>query len=460
MSLFGNIENIYFSGIGGIGMSALARYFIAGGYNVAGYDRARSNLTDALVEEGCLISYNDLVSEIPAEFKNLENTIIVYTPAIPQSNNILSFFRSNEYVVLKRSAVLGMISAKYRTIAVAGTHGKTSVSTITAHILKQSTLDCTAFLGGISKNYNTNMILGEGAFTVMEADEYDKSFHTLSPEIALITSMDPDHLEVYGSHEGMIEAYRKFANGIITGGTLIVHSSIRSLLYPIDGVKILTYGDGPDCDFKLLDSNISDDYYHFSIEYYGGKIENLRWSVVGKRNLNNALAAIAISLTAGVTSEEIRKSLLYFKGVERRFDIKINSPGFIFIDDYAHHPEELNFLISSVREFYGDRRITAVFQPHLFTRTKEHAISFARSLEKLDKVLLLPIYPAREEPIEGVSSKLILDEMVSGNPELVTEEQLYKRFLSIDTEIFITIGAGNIDKMVENLWEKAKAIKG
>lgn len=453
MSLFGNIENIYFSGIGGIGMSALARYFIAGGYNVAGYDRARSNLTDALVEEGCLISYNDLVSEIPAEFKNLENTIIVYTPAIPQSNNILSFFRSNEYVVLKRSAVLGMISAKYRTIAVAGTHGKTSVSTITAHILKQSTLDCTAFLGGISKNYNTNMILGEGAFTVMEADEYDKSFHTLSPEIALITSMDPDHLEVYGSHEGMIEAYRKFANGIITGGTLIVHSSIRSLLYPIDGVKILTYGDGPDCDFKLLDSNISDDYYHFSIEYYGGKIENLRWSVVGKRNLNNALAAIAISLTAGVTSEEIRKSLLYFKGVERRFDIKINSPGFIFIDDYAHHPEEINAVHQAVREMYPNQKVLAIFQPHLFSRTKDFADEFASSLEKFDQVLLLDIYPARELPIEGVNSQWLLDKIDNPNKKLITKSDIVKEIQKSDIKVIITIGAGDIGAEVKNIKE-------
>lgn len=449
MKLFANIENVYFAGIGGIGMSALARYFLAGGYNVAGYDKTRSALTDRLAEEGCSITYTDRANEVPVTFRNSNNTIVIFTPAIPAGNIILNYFRASGHAVYKRSAILGLISEQGRTIAIAGTHGKTTITTLVAHLLKQSSVDCTAFLGGISKNYNTNLLLGNSEFTVMEADEYDRSFHTLTPELALITAMDPDHLEVYGNHQNMIAAYNSFTARIRRGGNLVVNSRIKGLVKEVEGVKIYTYGDDEGSDFRITSSGIVNDAYMFSVETPFGILKDLVWTVPGRLNLQNAVAGISLALLAGVNEGEIRKSILLFKGVERRFDIRLNKESIIYIDDYAHHPDELNFLIDSVRQFYGDRKISAVFQPHLFSRTLDHADSFARSLDRLDSVYLLPIYPAREEPIEGVTSALILNRMKIARKKLVSREDLLNEIKSIDTDIFITIGAGDIDRLVE-----------
>lgn len=453
MNLFASIENVYFAGIGGIGMSALARYFLAGGFNVAGYDRTRSDLTDRLASEGCIITYNDRADEIPAGFTDSNKTVVIFTPAIPAGNIILNSFRSSGHRIYKRSAVLGMISEHSRTIAVAGTHGKTTVTTITAHLLKQSSIDCTAFLGGISKNYDSNLLLGEGEFTVMEADEYDRSFHTIKPELALITSMDPDHLEVYGTHENMIEAYNRFASGIKPGGKLVVNGRIRDKVKELEGVTIYTYGAAMDDDFRIDSSVVDEGVSRFSIVTPFGKVENLVWTVPGSLNILNATAAIALAMLSGVTGDEIRKSILLFKGVVRRFDVRLNTDKIIYIDDYAHHPEELNFLIDSVTRFWGGRKITAVFQPHLFTRTRDHAGSFAESLDRLDRVFLLPVYPAREEPIEGVTSRLIFEKMKIADKKLVTKDELLEQLKYTDTDIFMTIGAGDIDRLVEPVRE-------
>jgi len=448
MNLFANIDNIYFAGIGGIGMSALARYFLAGGYNIAGYDRLRSELTEKLSAEGCIITYQERINEIPQAFRS-SNTIVIFTPAIPSTNIILNHFMEEGYHVYKRAAILGIISEHSRTIAIAGTHGKTTITTLAAHLIKQSTVDCTAFLGGISKNYNSNLILGQGEFTVMEADEYDRSFHTLTPELALITSMDPDHLEVYGNHEKMIEAYNTFAARIRKGGKLVVNSNIRHLIRDIEGVTIFTYGSDEGSDFSIGHSAIKNEAYHFEVKSPFGTLEKLVWTIPGKPNLQNAVAGISLALFAGVDINEIRKSLLMFKGVERRFDVRLDTGKIIFIDDYAHHPEELNFLIDSVIQFYGGKKISAAFQPHLFSRTRDHAPAFARSLDRLHRVFLLPVYPAREEPVEGVTSSLIFDNMTVAERALVTREELLEELKNIETDIFITIGAGDIDRLVE-----------
>jgi UDP-N-acetylmuramate--alanine ligase len=451
MNLFEGKENIYFAGIGGIGMSALARYFLAGGYNVAGYDRSESRLTQQLAEEGCNISYSDNVELIPPEFRNRVKSLVVYTPALPATSAIRTYFSQGGFTVVKRSALLGLISEHTLTLAVAGTHGKTTVSTLTAYLLKQSEVDCTAFLGGISRNYDTNLLLGRGDFTVMEADEFDRSFHALSPSVALITSMDPDHLEVYGNHQTMIEAYNIFASRIREGGTLVVHSSVRHLVREIEGVRIYTYGEDEGDHFRLVKADSADGNWRFSVASPSGMIEDLTWSVPGRPNLINAVAGISLALLSGVTPSEIVRSLPLFRGVARRFDIRLQNERIVYIDDYAHHPAELDFLIRSVREFYAGKTITAAFQPHLFTRTRDHAAAFAGSLDRLDKVFLLPVYPAREEPISGVTSELIYNEMQLKDKMMVTPEELLEQLKITDTHVFMTVGAGDIDRLTEQV---------
>lgn len=451
MNLFEGKENIYFAGIGGIGMSALARYFLAGGYNVAGYDRTESRLTGLLEEEGCKISYSDKVDLIPPEFRKREKTLVVYTPALPATSAIRRYFSDGGYSVVKRSALLGLISEHTLTVAVAGTHGKTTVSTLAAYLLKQSDVDCTAFLGGISRNYDTNLLLGRGDYTVMEADEFDRSFHALSPGIALITSMDPDHLEVYGNHQAMIEAYNIFASRIREGGKLVVHSSVRHLVREIEGVTIYTYGESEGDDFRLAEADNASGNWRFSVTSPMGTVEGLTWSVPGRPNLINGVAGISLALLSGVTPSEIVRSLPLFRGVARRFDVILQNKRIVYIDDYAHHPAELDFLIRSVREFYAGKIITAAFQPHLFTRTRDHATAFAGSLDRLDRVFLLPLYPAREEPISGVTSGLIYREMKLKDKMMVTPDELLKQLKVIDTDVFITVGAGDIDRLTEQV---------
>ncbi len=456
---FEGIEGFYFVGTGGIGMSALASYFGRGGYVIAGYDRTSGRITDALAASGCEISFRDDVSEIPLlfrEIKSRDKVIIVYTPAIPAESRILSFFRNNGYRLYKRSEVLGAISSKTDTIAVAGTHGKTTVSTMIAFLLKQSHVGCSAFLGGISKNYDSNLLVGEGRYTVMEADEYDRSFHRLSPLMAVVTSVDADHLDIYGDHETMIAAYNEFCSKIREGGTLLINSRITEKIICPSEVEFLTYGNDPDADFRSFDIEHNADSYIFSVRTPCGTISDLHFPFPGIINIENMTAAIAIALNCGVTEDEIRKEITFFRGVRRRFDIRINRPGIAYVDDYAHHPEEIKACVTSLREYFRGRKITGIFQPHLFSRTLDHADGFAAILDELDEVILLPIYPAREMPVPGVSSELILGKMKLEGKKLIPMNEVIESLDIKKLDVLVTIGAGDIDSLVEPIEEKIK----
>jgi len=456
---FKNIEGIYFVGIGGIGMSALALYFAKGGYSIAGYDRSESRITLSLIEEGCVVSYKDDVASLPDLFSNIsgkEKVVIVYTPAIPADSNILSFFRSNGYRLYKRSEILGEISSHTDTLAVAGTHGKTTVSTMIAHLLKQSEIDCSAFLGGISKNYDSNLLLGESRYTVMEADEFDRSFHRLTPLMAVVTALDADHLDIYGDQKTMIEAYNVFVGKIRSGGKLVVNSSIRSEIIVPRGVSCFTYGLDSKADYQAFNIEHCNDYYKFSVKTPETIISDLHFAFPGIINIENFTAAIAIALMCGVTEREIRKAVILFQGVRRRFDIRINVPGLTYIDDYAHHPEEINACIRSVKEYFRGRKITGIFQPHLFTRTRDNVDGFAAILDELDEPILLPIYPAREKPIEGVTSELIFNKMKSGKKRFMQKADIPGMLDVSKIDVLLTIGAGDIDSLVGPIEEKLR----
>jgi len=456
---FRNIEGIYFVGIGGIGMSALALYFAKGGYAIAGYDRSESPITQSLIESGCTVSYEDNVNILPDLFRNISNkskVIIVYTPAIPGENRILSNFRNNWYKLYKRSDVLGEISANTDTLAVAGTHGKTTVSTMIAHLLKQSHVDCSAFLGGISKNYDSNLLLGEGRYTVMEADEFDRSFHRLKPLMAVVTSLDADHLDIYGDQATMVKAYNEFCNKIRPGGKLVVNSRIRKEIVVPENVTCFTYGLDSKADYNAFNIEHFKDYYRFNIKTPTTIIEDLHFAFPGIINIENFTAAIAIALMCGVTAQEIRKAVVLFQGVRRRFDIRINWPCLVYIDDYAHHPEEIKTCITSVKEYFSGRKITGIFQPHLYTRTRDHADGFAAILDELEEVILLPIYPAREKPIEGVTSEMIFNKMRSGNRRLMNKEDIPGKLDVSKLDVLLTIGAGDIDTLVSPIEEKLR----
>lgn len=440
-------------------MSSLALYFAMGGYSVAGYDRTKSDITIRLTENGCHVTHTDSIESLPPVFSDLrfrDRVLVVFTPAIPSGNNILTWFRAMGYTICKRAEVLGEISSRTDTIAVAGTHGKTTVSTMTAHLLKQSGIDCSAFLGGISKNYDSNLLLGEGKYTVIEADEYDRSFHHLSPLIAVITSLDPDHLDIYGDHNSMVHSYNEFIEKIRHSGKLIVSRSIISHLIIPSSLETLTYGFEEDADYRAFAVEREGDHYRFSVQTPEGVMENLLFALPGLININNLTAAIAVALMCGVTEQEIRKAVLIFQGVKRRFDIRINLPGLVYIDDYAHHPVEIRAFVSSVRKYFGERKITAIFQPHLFSRTRDHAEGFAEILDMLDEVILLPIYPAREEPVEGVTSELIYSRMRSAKKQMLDMIDLPGKLDVHNIDILLTIGAGNIDTLVDKIEEKLK----
>ena len=456
---FKRIEGIYFVGIGGIGMSALALYFLKGGFTIAGYDRSESRITDSLSDSGCSISFNDEPEILPELFRNIsykDRIIIVYTPAIPAENRILSYFRVNGYFLCKRSELLGEISSKTDTIAVAGTHGKTTISTMIAHLLKQSHVDCSAFLGGISKNYDSNLLLGESRYTVMEADEFDRSFHRLKPLMAVVTSLDADHLDIYGDQVTMIKAYNEFCSKIRPGGILIINSGIRKDIKVPADVTCFTYGSGVDADYSVSDILNKKDHYCFNLKTPGVRIKDLRFAFPGIVNIENLTAAIAIALICGVTEQEIRKAVILFQGVRRRFDIRINRPGLAYIDDYAHHPEEIKACITNIKEYFGGRKITGIFQPHLFSRTRDHADGFASILDELDEVILLPIYPAREKPIPGVSSEIIFNKMKKKQKKLLNMDEVTGVLEVSALDVLVTIGAGDIDKLVEPIEEKLK----
>ena len=460
---FRNIEGIYFVGIGGIGMSALALYFVKGGFTVAGYDRSPGMITDRLSSAGCSVTSEDNANALEGIFNDpvlKDRILVVFTPAIPAENKILSFFRNNRYNIVKRSEVLGEISVSTDTLAIAGTHGKTTVSTMTAHLLKQSHVDCSAFLGGISKNYDSNLILGGSRFTVIEADEYDRSFHRLNPLMAIVTSMDADHLDIYGDRDRMVEAYNIFCGRIRKGGKLVVNSRIREEIIVPEQVTCFTYGTEQGSDYRACDIKHLEGYYSFSIRTPESVIGDLHLTYPGIINIENMTAACSVALMCGVTEDELRKGVMLFQGVRRRFDIRVNLPGLAYVDDYAHHPEEINACIRSVREFFRGRKVTGIFQPHLYSRTRDHADGFARILDELDEVILLPVYPARELPIPGVESEMILERMKCPDKKILRKEDIPGRLDLKSLDVLVTIGAGDIDTLVEPLEEALKKERG
>ncbi len=448
------IKGVYFIGIGGIGMSALARYFIAGGFEVAGYDRVESNLTLQLSAEGSLIHYVDNVDKIPGIYRDInkkEEVLVIYTPAVPEAHTELRFFRNKGFRVVKRAEVLGWIAREAKCIAVAGTHGKTTVSTIIAHLLKQSELDCSAFLGGISINYNTNLLLGKSDLVVLEADEYDRSFLQLYPWMAVVTAIDADHLDIYGGKDEMEKAFVKFIRQIKPGGILLIKKGLSLESENLNDVSKYTYGIKTNADFYCSDVAIDKGLYQFNIHTPDGIIKDIHFGYPGRMNVENAVAAVAALTLLGVNQETIKKALLCFSGVKRRFEIVFKSDKLVYIDDYAHHPEELKACIASVRELFPGKSITGVFQPHLYSRTQNFANEFAGSLDELDELILLDIYPAREKPVPGVTSEMILQKMKMENKQLAKKENLVDLLGNKDLEVLLTLGAGDICEFVEPL---------
>lgn len=448
MTGLGNIKKVYFLGIGGIGMSALARYFKHARYAVSGYDRVETELSRKLQAEGIEVHYNDCPDSLEQLHK--EEVLVVYTPAIPASLGELIYFKKNGFLMKKRAEVLGMICNEQMCCAVAGTHGKTSVSTMLAHFLKSSIIGCTAFLGGISKNYETNLLLSEGSkWVVAEADEYDRSFLRLFPNLALITSMDADHLDIYGSQKAMIESFNQFISQIKGGGAVVLKKGLPFNQDNNKKIKYLTYSLNEQADFYAQNIELINDAYQFDLIHPKGKIEGMQLNYPGLMNLENVVAASALALLAGIESEELLLAIASYQGVKRRFDIRHRSVKYILIDDYAHHPEELKAIITSVKAMFAGYNITGVFQPHLFSRTQDFAPGFAHELSKLDQVVLLDIYPAREKPIAGVSSKLIFDQITNNKKQLVSKIDFPSIVDDLDEGIILMMGAGDIDTLVE-----------
>ena len=437
-------KSIYFIGIGGIGMSAIARYYNAKGFKVSGYDKTPSPLTEALESEGIEVHYEDNTDYVP---KDVSDTLVVYTPAIPKDMGELVFVQENGYKVIKRSQMLGEISRGQRCMAVAGTHGKTTTSTLVSHLFTATGEGCSAFLGGISKNYDSNLLISGNDVVVAEADEFDRSFLQLFPEIAVITSMDADHLDIYGDEAHIREAFKAFASQV--SGTVIVKHGLD--ITPADTkARIMTYSYGnPAADFhaEILEDG------HFNLHYPGGIIEDCVVGIPGWVNIENATAAAAIGLTYGLDPQKIKASLASFSGVKRRFDLQVKRPDCVYIDDYAHHPEEISAALSSIRNSYPSMKLTAVFQPHLYTRTRDFAPQFAEALSKADKLILLDIYPAREEPIPGVTSEIIFKDVTCNEKVLLKRAELMEYLKNEKVELLVTLGAGDIDRFVGQIAE-------
>lgn len=448
-------RNIYFIGIGGIGMSAIARYYNAKGFRVSGYDKTPSPLTHALENEGIEVHYEDNTSYVP---KDIETTLVVYTPAIPKDMGELVYVQENGYRVIKRSRMLGEITQGQRCMAVAGTHGKTTTSTLLSHIFTASGEGCSAFLGGISKNYGSNLLIHQNDVVVVEADEFDRSFLQLYPETAVITSMDADHLDIYGDESHIREAFKAFASQV--SGTVIVKKGLDITAEDTEA-KILTYSyNDPSADFHaVLTEGDGNGRSHFDLHWPGGVIRDCMVGIPGWVNIENAVAASAIGLTYGLDPEKIKEALAGFGGVRRRFDIRLENERCIYIDDYAHHPREIAASLTSIRGNYPGRKLTAIFQPHLYTRTRDFAEGFAEALSHADRLILLDIYPAREEPIPGVTSEIIFDGVSLDDKVLLRKEELMRHLESLEApqnEVYMTIGAGDIDRFVEPLAELLK----
>lgn len=449
MTTLDNVKSVYFIGIGGIGMSALARYFKQQGFPVAGYDKTPSPLTKKMEdEEGFIITYEDDEQKIEDCYKMPDSTLVVYTPAIPKDNHILNFFKDNGFVLHKRAEVLGLVSRHKKALCIAGTHGKTTTTTLLAFLLKNSHVGCSAFLGGISSNFGSNLLIdSHSEFVVIEADEFDRSFLHLTPEMAVITAMDADHLDIYGTKENMLEAFEAFAR--LTRGKLFLKKGLVLKTREVDGVyAVEEKADYYTANLRVVDGSFVFDYISKDI-----CIKDLRLRFPGRVNVENATAAITLALYAGVTADEIRRALPEFKGVARRFDIHANSEKIMYIDDYAHHPQEIRAVLSSIREMWPDKKITVSFQPHLYTRTRDFYPEFARSLSLADEVILLDIYPAREQPIPGVTADLIADRLTVPVSRVTKAD--FPGFVQehVQEGIFITMGAGDIDRFIPTFTE-------
>lgn len=448
---------VYLVGVGGIGMSALARYFNHQGFKVAGYDRTETELTRALLSEGVDVHYDDSISLIPSDFRsNPADTLVIYTPAIPADHSELTYLMSNGFKVIKRSVALGIIAASKRTLGVAGTHGKTTTSTLLSHLLMEALGGVNAFLGGIAKNYSSNLLLSKNDVLVAEADEFDRSFLQLFPNAAVITSTDADHLDIYGSHEAVLRSFGDFINQIKPGGALVIKQGVE---VPLENKEISVYRYSIDKGGDFHAENIvrnANGTYTFDIITPKTRIEACTLGVPGWINVENAIAAVALALTVTDDSEALKRALASFGGVKRRFDFYINTPALTFLDDYAHHPEELRASISSVKAMFPNRKVCGIFQPHLYTRTRDFAEGFAQSLSLLDEVILLDIYPARELPIEGVTSQIIFDRITIPNKVLITKSELLDVLSQRDIDVLMTVGAGDIDKLVEPIAEMLK----
>lgn len=451
------IKTVYFIGAGGIGMSALVRYFLSKGKHVAGYDKTPSELTHKLEEEGANIHYEENVSLIPDTCKDPDSTLVVYTPAIPADHKELCHFRENNFEIHKRAQVLGMITRTEKGICVAGTHGKTTTSTMAAYLIDHSHVGCNAFLGGISKNYGTNLLLSEKSeFVVIEADEFDRSFHWLTPYATVVTATDSDHLDIYGTHEAYLESFRKYTSLIRPDGFLVIKKGLDLIPDVQPGVTVYTYS-ATDGDFHAENIRIGNGEIFFDYISPLGNIKDIQLGVPVYVNIENGVAAMALAQLCGVTGEEIKAAMPEFAGVDRRFDFKIKNDHIVFLSDYAHHPAEIRQSVSSIRTLYPERKITAIFQPHLYTRTRDFYKDFADSLSLLDEVILLDIYPAREKPIPGVTSQLIYDNLRPGiEKTMCSKEELLDVLRTRKTEVLITLGAGDIDNYVPQIYEMLK----
>lgn len=447
-----DIKAVYFVGAGGIGMSAIARYFIHCGLVVAGYDRTPSDLTRQLEKEGMVIHYEESVDEIPQACRDRESCLVVYTPAVPATHKELVFFREHQFEIKKRSQVLGLLTDHHKGLCVAGTHGKTTTSAMCAHIMHQSSIDCNAFLGGISKNYGTNYLLSaQSDYVVIEADEFDRSFHWLHPWMTVITATDPDHLDIYGTKEAYLESFRHYTELIKKGGALILHTGLEMTPNVQEGVKTYSYS-RDEGDFHAENVRIERGEITFD---FVSPIENVKDVRLGQPipiNIENGVAAMAMAQLAGCSASELRYGMETYRGVDRRFDFKIRTDKVVFLSDYAHHPKEIYQSAKSLRELYHDRKITAIFQPHLYTRTRDFYKEFADALSQLDEVVLTEIYPAREEPIPGVTSELIYDNLKPGvKKQMIKKADVLSFVRSHDFDVLVVLGAGDLDNMVPQI---------
>ncbi|MDR1809259.1 MAG: UDP-N-acetylmuramate--L-alanine ligase [Prevotella sp.] len=447
------IKSVYFLGIGGIGMSNLARYFLAQKKQVAGYDRTETPLTDELADEGAVIHYQDEVKLIPLFCLDKDTTLVVYTPAISADSQELAYFCESGFTIQKRAQLLGEITKMSKALCCAGTHGKTTTSSMLAHILRQSHLDCTAFLGGILKNYDNNLLLSDKSeLTVVEADEYDRSFHWLHPYMALVTSVDPDHLDIYGTEAEYIKSFEHFTSLIVPGGALVIKHNIKLSPQTEKSVRVYTYS-ADKGDFHAENIRIGNGEIRFDFVTPKETIRNIELGVPVRVNIENAVGAMALAWLNGTTVDELRRAIASFRGAQRRFDFLLKTDKTVLIDDYAHHPQELAASITSVKELYPDRKVTGVFQPHLYSRTRDFAPEFAAALSLLDELILLDIYPAREKPIEGVTSKIIFDRVTCPKMLCRKDELLDILKEKDDIEVLLTVGAGDIDRLLPEIKE-------